>query len=58
VVLLIQKRWSGPYWSKLCRHDHVIGIVREATMLFGFSWLAGKVMIDLLGKVSGKLLSR
>jgi hypothetical protein len=47
-----------PYWSKLCRHVHVINIVREATMVFGFSWLAGKVMIDSLGKVSGKLFSR
>jgi hypothetical protein len=25
---------------------------------FGFSWLARKVMIEFLGKVSGKLLSR
>jgi hypothetical protein len=26
-------------------------------MVFGFSWLVGKVMIDLLGNVSEKLLS-
>jgi hypothetical protein len=30
--------------KELCRHVHKTSIVREATMVLGFSWLAEKVM--------------
>jgi hypothetical protein len=49
--MLIQWKWSGPYWRKLCaRHAHATSIVREVVVVFGFSWLAEKVMIKFVGK--------
>jgi hypothetical protein len=38
----------------LCKHVHATIIVREDAMVFGFSWIEGKVMIDSLEKASGK----
>jgi hypothetical protein len=52
LVMLIQWRWSGPYWKKISIHVHATNIVREVAMVFGFSWIA-RVMFDSLGKVLG-----
>jgi hypothetical protein len=36
--------WSNPSRSKLQRQDHETSFIREVVVVFGFSWLAQKVM--------------
>jgi hypothetical protein len=34
----------------LCIHAHATNVVKEVVVVFGFSWLVEKVMIEFVGK--------